>query len=116
MSKLDISSNYRAPKPWVGANESWAFITPIASMLKVNIAITELNIVNNSLDAKAVGILVPALEDNGANGALSKFTFSGDHHWSKPVTVETGMTELDSSEKRLEVSGAMLLAAWLQHK
>ena len=53
---------------------------------------------------------------NSANGALSKFTFSGDSGSSKPVTVEVGMTKLDCSGKNLGASGAMLLATWLQHK
>ena len=59
---------------------------------------------------------------NSANGALSKLTFSGDHgeEWgdekSQPVTVETGMTELDCSGKYLMVSGAIILSAWLEHK
>ena len=39
-------------------------------------------------------------------------TFGDD----KPVTVEVGMTEADFSGARLGVSGAMILAAWLQHK
>ena len=50
------------------------------------------------------------------SGALSKMTFSGDHSTSKPVTVKTGMVELDCSKKRLMASGAIILAAWLQHK
>ena len=50
------------------------------------------------------------------NGALSKMTFSGESSLSKPVTVETGMTELDCSGKDLMQSGAIILAAWIQHK
>ena len=56
---------------------------------------------------------------NSANGALSKLTFSGDRgeeyrgQKSQPVTVETGMTELDCSGKYLVVSGAIILSAVL---
>ena len=53
---------------------------------------------------------------NSANGVLSKFTLSGDMPWSKPVTVETGMTEADFSSKKLGQAGAIILAAWIEHK
>ena len=33
-----------------------------------------------------------------------------------PVTVETGMTEADFSNKKLGPAGAIILAAWIQHK
>ena len=69
MSKLDVSGNYGYTRGY-GKNVSFDFIRPIASMLKVNITITELNIANSSLDAKAVGILAPALEDNRALSKL----------------------------------------------
>ena len=72
MSKLDVSGNY-SYNPTYDNNASSDFIQPIASMLKVNITITELSIANNALDAKAAGILAPALEDNGA---LSKLDIS----------------------------------------
>ena len=55
-------------------------------------------------------------EDIKDKGALSKFTFSGDRSDSKPVTVEVGMTELDCSGAILQAPGAMILAAWIQHK
>ena len=57
--------------------------------------------------------LLFAIQDNGA---LAKFTFSGDHDDSKPVTVEVCMTEADFSGAKLGTSGAIILAAWLQHK
>ena len=47
------------------------------------------------------------------NGAMKKLTISGDKHWSKPVTIETSMTEAAFSGKGLGVSGAMMLAAFL---
>jgi hypothetical protein len=46
-------------------------------------------------------------------GALSTFTFSGDKHDSKPVTMETTMTEADFSGKELGVSGGTMVAAFL---
>ena len=47
------------------------------------------------------------------NRALSTFTFSGDWNSSKPVTMETTMTEADFSGKMLGVSGGMMVAAFL---
>ena len=44
---------------------------------------------------------------------MEKLTISGDEHWSKPVTMETSMTEADFSDKVLGVSGAIMLAAFL---
>ena len=58
--------------------------------------------------------------DNSANGALSKMTFTGNggKYWSDldPVTVESGMTEADFSNKKLGPAGAIILAAWIEHK
>ena len=48
-----------------------------------------------------------------ANRAMKKLTISGDKSWSKPVTIETSMTEADFSDKVLGVSGAIMLAAFL---
>ena len=42
-----------------------------------------------------------------------KFTFSGDKYDSKPVTIESSMTEADFSGKVLQASGAIMLAAFL---
>ena len=33
-----------------------------------------------------------------------------------PVTVEAGMTEADFSNKKLGLAGAIILAAWMEHK
>ena len=49
----------------------------------------------------------------GANGAMKKLTISGDKSFSKPVTIETSMTEADFGDKGLGVSGAIMLAAFL---
>jgi hypothetical protein len=55
-------------------------------------------------------------------GALSKFTFSGGvpkfddgSGWIEgdPVTLEAGMTEANLSNRKLGVSGAMIISAWL---
>ena len=51
----------------------------------------------------------------GSSGFLCKMTFNGDHEDSKPVTVEKGMHELDCSGANLQASGAIILAAWIQH-
>jgi hypothetical protein len=45
--------------------------------------------------------------------AIWKFTFNGDHHDSKPVTMETTMTEANFSGKHLGVFGATMLTAFL---
>jgi hypothetical protein len=55
-------------------------------------------------------MLAPEIIDNGA---MSKFTFSGDYSFSKPVTMETTMTEADFSAKALGVSGGMMVAAFI---
>ena len=53
------------------------------------------------------------------NGALVKFTISGDQYFDNgykdapPVTIEASMTEADFSGKRLGTSGAIMLAAFL---
>jgi hypothetical protein len=47
------------------------------------------------------------------NRAISQFTFSGDRSDSKPVTMETSMTEADFSGKGLGLSGAILLSVFL---
>jgi hypothetical protein len=47
------------------------------------------------------------------NQTLSKFTFSENYSTSKPVTMETSMTEADFSKKDLGVFGATLLSAFL---
>jgi hypothetical protein len=47
------------------------------------------------------------------NGAMTKFTFSGDKSWIQRATMETTMTEADFSGKALGVSGGMMVAAFL---
>ena len=65
-------------------------------------------------------------DDNSANGALSKLTWSGDQYADEstdyedtdapPVTLDTTMTEADFSGKHLGVSGSMVLAAFISSK
>ena len=53
------------------------------------------------------------------NGALVKFTISGERYYDNgykdapPVTIEASMTEADFSRKHLGTSGAIMLAAFL---
>ena len=65
------------------------------------------------MNAEAARIFSEGLHDNGA---LAKMTFRGDLWDSQPVTVEIGMTEGDFSGAKLGVSGAIILASWIQHK
>ena len=59
------------------------------------------------------------------NGALSKFTWSGDTQWkatdgkwkdSLPVILDTTMADADFSRKGLGTSGAIILAAFIGSK
>jgi hypothetical protein len=51
--------------------------------------------------------------DISDNGAISTFTFSGDRHDSKPVTMESSMVEAYFGGKHLGASGAIMAAAFL---
>jgi hypothetical protein len=90
----------------------------LATALKGNQVMTELNISENELgwkgfrdpDMSGVIALVDAIPDMGA---ISKFAFSGDSYDSKPVTMETSMVEADFREKGLGESGAIIAAAFL---
>lgn len=44
---------------------------------------------------------------------LAKFTFDGGQYDSKPVTIDTSMTNADFSGKKLYTAGAIMLAAFL---
>jgi hypothetical protein len=105
---LDVSGNGLVV--WTGSNNDFSGISALAKSIS---NLRELKISNNNLQAEGASILVPAIQDMGL---LSKFTFSGDHSDSKPVTVEVGMTEADFSGAVLQQSGAIILAAWLKHK
>jgi hypothetical protein len=88
----------------------------------LEVGMTEANFSNKNLGA-GDAIIISAWLTHKDNGALSKFTFSGDESgWnvdsknSKPVTVALGMTKADFSGKVLGVSGAIILAAWITQK
>ena len=72
--------------------------------------LTELDVSGKSLGTEGALVVAEYLRDNGA---MSKFTFSGDKNWSKPITMQTGMTEADFSGKDLGVSGGVMVAAFL---
>jgi 23S rRNA U2552 (ribose-2'-O)-methylase RlmE/FtsJ len=74
---------------------------------------TEADFSNQGLGAEDAKLIVSDIQ---GMGSLSKFTFSGDHRESKPVTVEVGMTAADFSRAKLQSSGAIILAGWLEHK
>ena len=88
-------------------------------VVTINTSMAEANFSNRKLGPSGAQILAAPMGRKffQDNGALSKMTFSGDkEYYSKPVIVETGMTELDCSGKYLMQSGAIILAAWIQHK
>jgi hypothetical protein len=89
--------------------------------LKAN-SITELDLAGKSLGTEGALVLSTYLKAD-TSGSLSKLTFSGDSSTLYvdlrvrfPVTIDTTMTEADFSGTNLGVSGAMILAAWLEHK
>jgi hypothetical protein len=71
---------------------------------------TELDMSGKEIGAAGAIMLAPEI---AGNGAILKFTFSGDNDNSKPVTMETSMTEADFSGKGLGISGAIMLSAFL---
>jgi Ran GTPase-activating protein (RanGAP) involved in mRNA processing and transport len=70
MTKLDFSNNYKNTAGQGYAYMSEEFIRPIASMLKTNTSITELNVSSNWLNAEAAEILADGISDNGALTSL----------------------------------------------
>ena len=74
--------------------------------------ITELDVSGQSLGVEGALVIRRYLENNGA---LAKFTFSGQVVYDEgpPVTMETSMLEADFSDKKLGASGAIMLAAFL---
>jgi hypothetical protein len=73
---------------------------------------TEADLSGLGMDADDAIILASELPDKGA---ISKFTFSGDRGGtgSKPVTMKTSMTKANFSRRRLGISGAIMLSAFL---
>jgi hypothetical protein len=61
-------------------------------------------------------LVVVQAGDGATCCTLTKLTFSGDQRDSKPVTMEVGMTEADTSGAGLGPSGATVLSAWVRCK
>ena len=73
LAKLDISNNYHSGEHWDGGDTSKGseeFIRPIASILKTNKTIKELNLAGNNLNAEAARIFSQDIHDNGALASL----------------------------------------------
>ena len=91
-------------------HDSPGFIRPIAGMLKTNKSIKELSLAGNNLNAEAARIFSQDIHDNGA---LAKMTIGES---KTPATLELGMTEGNFSGAGLGAGGAIILAAWIEHK
>jgi hypothetical protein len=86
----------------------------LSEMLAGNTVLKELDVSGNEYyDSDGAGFAQELAVGLGDNGAMSKFTFSGDYSDSKPVTMTTTMTEADFSGKALGVSGSMMVATFL---
>jgi hypothetical protein len=90
----------------------------LAAALAGNSVLTELDVSNNSWYNEGdkddgVGFAQELAAGIKDNGAISKFTFSGDCSDSKSVTMETTMTVADFTGKGLGVSEAVMLSAFL---
>jgi hypothetical protein len=91
----------------------------LSGMLAANTVLKELDVSSNTwkergmLKGDGAGFAKELAVGIRDNGALSTFTFSGDYSSSKPVTMETTMTEADFSGKVLGASGGMMVAAFL---
>jgi hypothetical protein len=87
----------------------------LSQMLTVNTVLTELDVSNNTGRAARDGPGFAKELSSGIrdNGAILKFTFSGDRSGSKPVTIETSMVEADFGGRGLGESGAIMIAAFL---
>ena len=48
-----------------------------------------------------------------ASSALTKFTFRGDKEDSEPIAMDTSMSEATFSSRKLGVSGAIIVAAFV---
>ena len=110
LSELDLSKNNLRSKGLSVVSEA----LKSTSIKQLNIA--ENLVTQNQRSYGDMSGVIKFTEDMKDMGSLSKFTFSGDHRESKPVTVEVGMTEADFSGAKLQTSGAIILAAWLEHK
>jgi hypothetical protein len=98
LSKLDLSGNNNT------GSKSPDFIRPIASALKTNTSITELNLSRNRLNAEATVILSKDMKDMGS---LSKLKMD---KYELPVREIKTATELDLSNKDLGELDAIVIA------
>jgi hypothetical protein len=92
----------------------------LSDMVATNTVLKELDLSSNNwkhgfdrLQGDGPGFARELAVGISDNRALSQFTFSGDYNSSKPVTMETSMTEADFSGKDLYASGAIMLSAFL---
>jgi hypothetical protein len=119
ISKLIFGGDKYNAKEGRFDHDKW--ITPEPVTLEVGM--TEADFSNKNLGAGGAIIISAWIthKDKGAMtkfdisdmGAILQFTFSGDRSDSKPVTMETSMTEADFSGKGLGLSGAIMLSAFL---
>jgi hypothetical protein len=89
----------------------------LADALKGNSILTELDISSNYCHYNSSSKDRPGFAQELAvgirdSGAMSSFTFNGDHS-TYPVTMDTSMTEADFSGKGLGLSGAIMLSAFI---
>ena len=110
LAKLDISSNYDGNPGWRDNKDqgSEKFIRPIASMLKTNRTIKELNLAGNNLNAEAARIFSQDIQDNGALAFLTM------NKYKLPVKEIKTAKELDLSNKELNALDAIVIAALIQ--
>ena len=71
LAKLDLSQNYDSGNDMDPGKGSEEFIRPIASMLKTNRTIKELDISGNNMNAEAGRIFSQDIQDNGALASLN---------------------------------------------
>jgi hypothetical protein len=104
LSKLSWSSSF------VGIEAS---VTLDTTMIEADFSNTPLGVSGAMILAAFISSKI--MKDSGS---LSKLAFRGDCNGarSKSVTVEIGMTEADFSGALLQSGGAIILAAWLEHK
>jgi hypothetical protein len=111
LTRLDISKNT------LFDDDSTIVGKVISDMLAANSTLKELDVSSSAecgRSSKGGPSFAQALSVGiSGNGAISKFTFSGDSPNSKPVTMETSMVEADFSGKGLDSSGAIMAAAFL---
>ena len=110
LSKLDLSKNDLRSEGLSAVSEA----LKSTSIKQLNIA--ENMLMHNPQGNSDMSGVIKFTGDMKDMGSLSKLTFSGDSPRSKPVTAEVGMTEADFSGAMLQTSGAIILAAWLEHK